>query len=217
MVQKRSTRCEVGEKKNIQKRVDKIVRNEKLSIMYANVDGICSKIDEFKEMVAIQKPDVICLAESKLNQAISDQVIVCKGYDIWRKDRVGKNGGGVLIMTSKKLKVLLNYMNDQDNTELLAVDIIGEDVTKIVVVYVPPKTRSWSKEELHTLQEQTISGLETIIKQAEKKSNNLVITGDMNCNLGCQAMQAEGDIKWNEKVSDLLQNYFLTQHVDKKY
>ena len=52
-----------------------------------------------------------------------------------------------------------------------------EKVKKIVVAYVPPKTKTWTKEEYEEIIEDTLESLEKIIKSSQK----VTLVGDFNC------------------------------------
>ena len=76
-------------------------RNSKIKIVYANVDGLISKLMELEDIIKDKKPQVICLTETKLSTNILDDTLNFGNYNIWRKDRKIKQGGGVMILTSK--------------------------------------------------------------------------------------------------------------------
>ena len=61
-------------------------------------------------------------------------------YNIWRKDRKGKKGGGVMIMIKSKIKVTkVEY--GKGKAEVISAQIMANngETQKIVVVYIPPK------------------------------------------------------------------------------
>ena len=54
----------------------------------------------------MREPDVVCLTETKLIDDININIENGDNiYNIWRKNRIGKNGGGVLILTKSNIKV----------------------------------------------------------------------------------------------------------------
>ena len=75
--------------------------------------------------------DVICLTETWLNKSIVDHEILPTAYNIYRYDRVGRVGGGVMIaikrtrsstllevpskFSSLKLLLFINYYRPPDN------------------------------------------------------------------------------------------------------
>ena len=66
------------------------------------------------------KPDVICITETKLADIIELIGIEDCDYNIHRKDRLGKSGGSVMILTKADLKVI-EVKAGQGNTEILSV------------------------------------------------------------------------------------------------
>ena len=52
---------------------------------------------KLKDVVKDKKPQVICLRETKLSTNIIDDTLNIGNYNIWRKDRKFKQGGGVMI------------------------------------------------------------------------------------------------------------------------
>ena len=56
-----------------------------------------STLERFQDFVYGENLDFVCLNETWLNESISNVEILHSGYTIFRKDRVGRNGGGVLV------------------------------------------------------------------------------------------------------------------------
>ena len=56
---------------------------------------------ELETIIDMDKPDVICITETKLDPSTGDVTLGLKDYNIWRKDRADGNGGGVAILTKK--------------------------------------------------------------------------------------------------------------------
>ena len=76
----------------------------KLKVAYTNVDGLLSSILEIKDYVSSEKPDVFCMTETKLKEEINVNFQL-QGFKLWRRDRKGKGGGGVLIMVKEAIAV----------------------------------------------------------------------------------------------------------------
>ncbi|MPC30264.1 hypothetical protein E2C01_023525 [Portunus trituberculatus] len=63
------------------------------------------------------------------------------------KDRVGKGGGGVMIMARKELMVnQVVYGNDKAEVMSIKVENGNKEIL-ITVAYVPPKTSTWSRQD----------------------------------------------------------------------
>ena len=70
--------------------------------MYTNIDGLVSKLNELKDYMLEEKTQIVCLTETKLNSVIKNEALNISDYNIWRKDRKQKSGGGVMILTKKR-------------------------------------------------------------------------------------------------------------------
>ena len=71
------------------------------------------------------------------------QTVLAMDTITWLKNRYGKHGGGVMILTKKNLKVTeVGY--GVGNVELITITVGGRgmDRREFVVCYVPPKTKS---------------------------------------------------------------------------
>ena len=62
-----------------------------------NARSIINKENEFNIMVDDIKPHIIGITESWANNDITDAELGLEGYVMFRKGRVGRRGGGVLI------------------------------------------------------------------------------------------------------------------------
>lgn len=67
-------------------------------MIYSNVDGISSKRLEITDMLREEQPMVFCMMETKVKIEINLEPFGWEGYNVWRKDRVHKFGGGVCIL-----------------------------------------------------------------------------------------------------------------------
>ena len=59
--------------------------------------SIINKKNEFNIMVDDKKPHIIGITESWANNDITDAELGLEGYVMFRKDRIGRRGGGVLL------------------------------------------------------------------------------------------------------------------------
>lgn len=73
------------------------VRSPKLpSILLTNANHILNKIDELYILTLKQNIDIVCITETWLNDEILDDVCKLPGYNLFRRDRLSGQGGGVL-------------------------------------------------------------------------------------------------------------------------
>ena len=71
---------------------------------YTNIDGLISSLLEVEDYLREKKRELLCLAETKLREEIQlsfkEEV-----YNIWRRDRVDKGGGGLLVVVREDVQV----------------------------------------------------------------------------------------------------------------
>ena len=125
----------------------------KLKVAYTNVDGLLSSILEIKDYVSSEKPDVLCMMETKLKEEINVN-FQPEGFKLWRRDRKGKGGGGgVLIMVKEDIAVEgVQYGDGMAEVISIIIRNNERDRRKIIVAYVPPRTNTWKLEEYKTMQ-----------------------------------------------------------------
>ena len=69
---------------------------EHVNIMYYNVRSLLPKLDELRIVCETEKPGIVCIVESWLDNSISDNEISIPTYQLFRHDR-NRHGGGVAI------------------------------------------------------------------------------------------------------------------------
>ena len=117
-----------------------------LSKKHPNLDN--TKISEIHAFICDKRPAIIIFNETWLKDTILDQEILPSNeYKIFRQDRSNdsqpqdidnpqkfrRNGGGVLIAFNCSLKVSSSVINLKCSVEMLAVEIILGDGSKIVI------------------------------------------------------------------------------------
>ena len=194
-----------------------IYKNAKLKMMYSNADGLVSKLCELRDLITKEKPEIVCLTETKLNATISNATLNFDGYEVWRKDRESKPGGGVMILTKKDLKVTAaNYDEVPNKVELVAVDVMSEegDLT-VATLYMPPKTRAWEREEHTELEDLTIKRLNAMLQIVEGNCKRTVLTGDSNSNIDWKNLEEKSmENSWNHKILEIMYDFVLAQHIE---
>ena len=71
---------------------------EEIKCVCLNARSIINKKDELNIMVDDIKPHIIGITESWANNDITDAELGLEGYAMFRKDRMGRRGGGVFII-----------------------------------------------------------------------------------------------------------------------
>ena len=157
---------------------DSHYRNSRIKIVYSNVDGLISKLMELKDIVKDKKPQVICLTETKLSTNIIDDTLNIGNYNIWRKDRKFKQGGGVMILTCKELQVKKIHANTIEMVELIAVEVKTKEGDIIIAtIYMPPQTKTWEKERYTELIENTTKSIRALLQHTEDKAKRIILNG----------------------------------------
>ena len=188
----------------------KIEGPDKITISYTNIDGLASKRLELVDYLREKKPDIICIAETKLRK---DTIIQTDeyNYNIYRKERTTGKGGGVMMMVKKKFNVL-EVKYGMENTEIISVEIkLNEIKQKIILTYVPPRTATWKGGEYMTMIDNTVLTLNKEIKDSE----NVIMVGDFNAKeINWEDFEVPDGVEtWSTKLLQLAEENLLTQWV----
>jgi len=70
----------------------------KLLFYYTNARSIRNKLDDFKLELIEKEPDIVGITETWLSDNDSNHILDDIGYEVIRRDRVDRKGGGVLLM-----------------------------------------------------------------------------------------------------------------------
>jgi len=172
--------------------------------MFTNVRSIMNnnKLDELRHELVEKDVDLLGIAESWTHVDISDAEISLEGYEMFRRDRGDRRGGGVLLYV--KSQYVATNMSDRTAglCETVWVSVKMEQGKEIVmgVCYRSPTADQKYEEELMKEIEQFAGG-------------RVIIMGDFN----------HGDIDWENMQAEKLnsrqfmnkmQDLFLTQHVE---
>ena len=81
----------------------------------------------------------------------------------------------------------------------------------LLVVYVPPKTNAWGREEYGDMLKDTYKCLKNMIEN----SDNVIMMGDFNCKEVCceEWCTGGGEESWVSILLDLVMNNILTQWI----
>ena len=82
---------------------------KQLKIIYNNINGIKSKIKSIKNIIEMESPAIIGIAETKLKEG---EILEIEGYEIKRIDRETE-GGGVLIAYKKCFKNIVVVVREK--------------------------------------------------------------------------------------------------------
>ncbi len=127
-------------------------------------------------MVDEIKPHNIGITESWANNDITDAELGLEGYVMFRKDRMGRRGGGVLLYIKETIPVYeIQLQEEADCNEAIWCKLVtGHTTVTIGVVYRCPNITKQNNEKIHN----AIS---------EVSKGDCIIMGDFN----------HGNIKWD--------------------
>ena len=109
-----------------QKTLSCFMQNVRSLKAFQAVDGSSyeSKLGILRDIAYRYDLDVICLSETLLNGTIADHEILPTAYNIYRWDRVGRTGGGVMTAIKSSLSsVKLEVPSDFSSLEMVVVEI----------------------------------------------------------------------------------------------
>ena len=144
-----------------------------------NARSICNKVHELYQILCESKYDFIFITESWLNENITNSFLLLNyGYSIFRKDRIGKKGGGVAVVFRNSL--FASEVNIPERFQL-AETLVFDLVLKLYEVRFLLIYRSPNCNEIH------LGKLKNLIDWVYNSSNQCIILGDFNF----------PQIKWN--------------------
>jgi ribonuclease HI/endonuclease/exonuclease/phosphatase (EEP) superfamily protein YafD len=113
-------------------------------VMQWNCDGIWRKSNELICWLAMHRPDIVMLQETKLLQ--EDKAPVFKGYNVERLDRMCRRqtasvhrGGGLITLIRDGVLYSRTYAHSSENLEILTIKVhTAENGLYMTNVYAPP-------------------------------------------------------------------------------
>ena len=85
--------------------------------------------------------DIIFIVETWLNRNVQNALLCPKGYNLLRRDRNGKRGGGIMIIYKSNLSIAEVRNSEHDTLEYICIDVLGKKRSKayrFICLYVPP-------------------------------------------------------------------------------
>lgn len=139
-------------------------------------------MDSFKALMVVGEPDLVGITESWISTDTIDfeGEYEVPGYRIFKKDRIGRKGGGVLLYVKKYLDPIdCELVTDHEMLGVVLKNLKKE--LYLYLVYRPPHQTVEKDESLY-------SDLSAIVKD-----RFCIITGDFNC----------PKINWKERTADV--------------
>lgn len=171
-----------------------------LKIACININSLAAKIVELREHIEIQKYDIICVTETKLNENILDNAVLINNFNLFRRDRLSDTVGGgvaVYINSSWQVSEIEEFFDDNICYEQLWLKcIIDKKPYVIGVIYRQPKQPLL----------EFIRDYENVMMNVLASHENIICTGDFNIDL-------LSDTAASRHLNNLLESFGLTQYV----
>lgn len=148
----------------------------KLKIGFLNINRLYYKLDQLQALLYQNDSDfhIFCLNETFLNETYMDYEVNIPGYNIFRRDRKGKQGGGVAVYVKSSVPCVRRNNYEKDDIEALWIEIPLRNLKNVLlcVLYRPPDSKTeWSNIFLEMMTNPCNSNLD------------IIVIGDFNLNL----------------------------------
>ena len=166
-----------------------------------NARSIVNKRNELNIMVEDIDPHIIGITESWATPDISDAELGMTGYVMFRKDRLGRRGGGVILYIKESIQAYeIKFEKEAECEEAVWCNIVTVKSTLTVgLVYRSPNISMEENEKIHNA-----------IKEVSKR--DCIIMGDFNHgHIQWTSLQSTG--REDQEFLNLVQDRFLSQHV----
>ena len=172
---------------------------DSLKVLLFNARSIRNKFLEFRGLVATEEPEIVAITESwvKTSNRDFEGEFMIPGYQLSFKDRVGREGGGVMLYVKNSIKIT-NCSIDSDH-ELLGVDLeIGPVKYRTLLLYRPPGQLVEKDRDLYGL-------LSNLIEDRV-----CIVMGDFNTHVDWETREPCSE---NTLLLEFVNDEFLTQWV----
>ena len=166
-----------------------------------NARSIVNKRNELNIMVEDIDPHIIGITESWATPDISDAELGMTGYVMFRKDRLGRGGGGVILYIKESIQAYeIKLEKEAECEEAVWCNIVtGNSTLTVGLVYRSPNISMEENEKIHNA-----------IKEVSKR--DCIIMGDFNHG-HIQWTSLQGTWREDQEFLNLVQDSFLSQHV----
>ena len=142
------------------------------ALVHPNGDNsvkIC-KISLLQQLTYSGNYDVVCVCETWLNNSILSSEILPNYGSVFRCDRVGRIGGGVLVAVKTGIQVTRRHDLEPENSEIVVIEMLKSN-SKPVVLYTFYRPPNSTPDVLQSLNKSL---------QRNSESSRVVVIGDFN-------------------------------------
>ena len=172
-----------------------VSKHKVLRCCYFNAQSVVNKLSELHKILYCDVHDCIFISESWLHNSITNGLLdPSREYNVFRKDRDGKRGGGVCALIKKNIHVLpVDLTKKYTNLEIVCVDFVNSKPNvRVFVVYRPPNNDQHAIVYLNSL-------IDCITEHSSNSKRIHLIVGDLNApNINWKHLSA------TDQISDTL-------------
>ncbi len=150
---------------------------------HLNIQSIISKSDQIHHLLLDSNLDFLCLSETWLHENSPSAALEVPGFKLYRRDRVGSKGGGVMIYVKTGIQCNEIVWANCIDLECIGLNLVLSPQMSfvLIVIYRPPSSNISFYENLKQL-----------LKQCDF-NKEVIIMGDFNIN-------------WDDKPSERISN-----------
>ena len=150
-----------------------IFQGKSLNICHLNINHILPRFFELQCLLSEAKSNthIICFSETLLSDSVKNKEINVQGYTIHRRDRIGKLGGGeLLIYSSKELNTIRRDDIEMQEMEAIWIELVNNYRQPLLIGYMhrPPNSRA-----------EWVNKFETMLLKVDTEDKELIILGDL--------------------------------------
>ena len=141
----------IGQKDKRYKKIQRNTSEAGIKCVCLNARSIINKKNELNIMVDDIKPHIIGIPEPRANNDITDAELGLAGYVMFRKDRLGRRGGGVFLYIKENIPAYEVQLSEEAdcNEAIWGKLVTGQTTVTIGVVYRCPNITKQNNEKIH--------------------------------------------------------------------
>lgn len=167
---------------------------------YDNINGLITKQDSLKHILAMKKPDLVALCETKLHLKSKFTI---DGYEVLKSNlKLGKEG--ILVAAKIGTYNTMEMIYEADSRNIATVEIeYPKDTVRIIVVHGPQETADQEEKE------EFYNDLSAEIERSLECDCRLIIAGDFNARVEHHDHQTTESKGNGKRVKDMIDKYEL--------
>lgn len=142
-------------------------------VCHLNAQSLLPKLDEIRTTLAeVKRPVILGVSETWLDSSVSDGEVAIQPFTLYRRDR-GNRGGGVLVYVPESCYSRRRGDLEKDDIEAIWVEVHLQKSTILLCnIYRPPNSAVT-----------VFDSFSEMLESASSEGKEVVVMGDMNCNL----------------------------------